>query len=473
MEGYQQSKDSQPGLEPVIDDSHHGMQAYNPLEHENLYKEPVLSAAPVHQAYGDYGPIADGGNYQAAAGSPTANAKPRSRLWLLGGAVLIAIIAGVIGGVVGWKVTENNNGSRASSPSTTSPATSNNTDTGSNGESGSSDSLIAGANNTIRANSALAVTGWRYGSDFAIRLFYQGPDDVIRFSGYDTLFGNWTIARALDVEATSKSPLATTVIWRSSLDPGLTPFPQIQSFYRSQSKLSGQNWRDGGPATGFTDSIEDHDVSLPSASRLGVYWPSVLLQDASGAVQEVFYNQSNAGYQPITALSISGSTSSPLIALPLTPSHEDHELRILYRRSDGKLAEYNRNSKGTVLSSSGALSFSVPQDASVAAFATANGNDDLKTWVLWQDDSGDIQVGWQNSTSDLWEGPVTDAVFKGADNPTQLACLTAGSSGGMAVEPLQAKNDMNRCYFQIGGAVKEVWYDGDKWVELGYVNMPL
>ncbi|EON95656.1 hypothetical protein UCRPA7_8793 [Phaeoacremonium minimum UCRPA7] len=327
----------------------------------------------------------------------------------------------------------------------------------------------------IQPNSALAVTGWRFGTDFAIRLFYQGPDDLIRYSAYDTVFANWSAPRVLSVKASSNTSLSTSIIWWEPDVVDLNPYPQMQLFFRGTSgKIEGQNWRDGGPATGFSDSIVNASFTPAADSRLATYWPSTLYQDDDGSVQEIFFNLTNGGYQTATSLSVSGTAAGPLIALPLTPSHNGRELRVLYRRTDGKMYEFNRNSGGTTASSSGAMPFSVPDEAGVGAFATANSDDTLTTYLLWQDTSnnGTVQIVWQDGSSDGWKGPVTDSVFDGADNPTQLACVTAGSSGGAAVVPLQAKDDMNRCYFQVGGALKEVWYNGSKWVDMGFVKMP-
>lgn len=65
-----------------------------------------------------------------------------------------------------------------------------------------------------------------------------------------------------------------------------------------------------------------------------------------------------------------------------------------------------------------------------------------------------------------WKGPTSFPPFQGADNGTSITCLTPSITyGTMAV----ANSNMSRCYFQAGGAVKEVVYQGGEWSDLGTV----
>lgn len=468
---YYDVRNSQPGLEPVAHHAQPGKQVFTPATDPRSFKEsfaPESATSPNSSSNQQFSTYQAGGfdDGKILVSGPAATARRRQqKWWMVGAAVLIAVIAGLIGGIVGWKVTENKNHSSAA-------ATSNGTSPGASSDSDS----IAGASRMIQPNSALAVTGWRFGTDFAIRLFYQGPDDLIRFSSYDTVFANWSAPRVLDVDAASGTPLSVSIIWWLPDVEDLNPYPQMQLFFRDTAgKIDGQNWRDGGPVTGFSDSIVNASFTPAADSRLATYWPSTVYQDSDGSVQEIYFNLTNGGYQKPASLAVSGTAAGPLIALPLTPAHGGKELRVLYRRSDGKLYEFNRNAAGTTVSSSGAMPFSVPDGAGVGAFATANsGDDSLTTYLVWQDTAGNgtVQIAWQDGSADGWKGPVTDPVFDGADNPTQLACVTAGSTGGDATVPLQAKDDMNRCYFQVGGALKEVLYDGSEWTDLGFVKMP-
>jgi hypothetical protein len=94
-------------------------------------------------------------------------------------------------------------------------------------------------------------------------------------------------------------------------------------------------------------------------------------------------------------------------------------------------------------------------------------NNNLNTYVLWQDTSGDIQVSWQDDGSG-WKGPSTYPALKGADNGTSITCLT--QSAGLPLV-LTGGYDMSRCYFQVGRALREIYYNGSDWSIIGNVPM--
>lgn len=186
----------QPGLEAVKDrgsDKHVATthSAYDAHGYQPVYYEQVAPQAnpnPVHRK---------------AGGAP--------QRWLfVGVAVLIAILAGTIGGIIGWKVTESQNSNSLGSGNDTSPAPV--------GQPGSNGAATTGAAKTILKNSALSVTGYRYGADFNIKLFYQGPDNQLRYSVFDTVFSNWSMPQALLNNAAAGTPIATTIIWQQIVD---------------------------------------------------------------------------------------------------------------------------------------------------------------------------------------------------------------------------------------------------------------
>lgn len=76
---------------------------------------------------------------------------------------------------------------------------------------------------------------------------------------------------------------------------------------------------------------------------------------------------------------------------------------------------------------------------------------------------------WQNDQSG-WQGPRQYAAFDGADQGTDITCLTPAAWDGSGVE-VSSSYDMSRCYFQVGGAgqVREVLFDGSDWKDLGYL----
>jgi len=215
---------------------------------------------------------------------------------------------------------------------------------------------------------------------------------------------------------------------------------------------------------------------------VATYWPSIILQQASGSIQEIVFNSTSL-FSPPADLSIVGSPGTALLVLPLTTSHEGTEMRLVYRHPDGQLHTFDRSSTGGVQDTSGGIGFTVPSNSPLAGFATARGDStvNVDTVILWQDrnaanaSTGGIFYGYQKDSKG-WKGPFTDAVFAGADVPTQLTCVTAAMTGGgapnTATFPLQAGKDMNRCYFQVGGALKEVYYDGASWQQLGLLPMP-
>jgi hypothetical protein len=96
---------------------------------------------------------------------------------------------------------------------------------------------------------------------------------------------------------------------------------------------------------------------------------------------------------------------------------------------------------------------------------------EVNTYILFQNTTtGAINFVWQDDSSG-WKGPVTDPVFNSADTPTHIACVTAGAMAVPSIA-LSSVHDINRCFFQVSKALKQVQYDGSKWVDLGFVPIP-
>lgn len=176
----------------------------------------------------------------------------KTRLILIGSAILIAIISGVIGGIVGWQVTEKRlNSSSSNTGGDVSPTS---TDTASDTSSSSSSSAGSGrtcaTNGTltsasvVRNGTALAATGWRYGDEHVIWLYFQGSDDTLQYLVYDTMYGEWAGPTMLSLEngAVGGTALtATTLLWARST--GAPPEPQPQLVYQDTSgTLKGVAW---------------------------------------------------------------------------------------------------------------------------------------------------------------------------------------------------------------------------------------
>ncbi|KAI7787160.1 hypothetical protein LA080_000496 [Diaporthe eres] len=103
----------------------------------------------------------------------------KTRLILIGSAILIAIVSGVFGGIVGWHVTENRLSGTSANTEGDVSSTSADADSGKSSSSSGSGRTCA-ANGTltsasvVRNGTALAATGWRYGDEHVIWLYFQG-----------------------------------------------------------------------------------------------------------------------------------------------------------------------------------------------------------------------------------------------------------------------------------------------------------
>ena len=108
--------------------------------------------------------------------------------------------------------------------------------------------------------------------------------------------------------------------------------------------------------------------------------------------------------------------------------------------------------------------------AAIGAFAVphVSNSGNLDTYVLSQTESGDFRMSWQVDGGD-WQGPQNFPALRGADKDTNIACLTPNSWPSSNLLP---QHDMSRCYFQSGGFLKEVQYDGKDWKDLGNIPMP-
>jgi len=95
----------------------------------------------------------------------------------------------------------------------------------------------------------------------------------------------------------------------------------------------------------------------------------------------------------------------------------------------------------------------------------------VNTWVLYQDSDGSIMYLKQDIATD-WNDPQTNFVFQDADNPTNIACVTPATSSSPGQVLLKASFETSFCYFQAGGKLKQVKFDGEKWSVEGFVPIP-
>ncbi|KAK1574083.1 uncharacterized protein LY79DRAFT_706727 [Colletotrichum navitas] len=255
------------------------------------------------------------------------------------------------------------------------------------------------------------------------------------------------------------SPFGVSQLWTKPTE-ALPEIPQTEVFYiGSPDNILGVNWREGFSRGGLPDSVSEGGYTLSNTgTQIAAYWPSTLLQASNGDVVEVFYEYKAPKFQEQTAVGITASPGSALVILPREVIRSAGErttsssARIIYRDTDGRLQNYDRSSGGQKVTSSGQLLGTVDSNFTMAGFAVARldsgsgGSGALNTWILYQDSkTGKISYLYEDDTTG-WKGPETDAVFEGANNPTQLACVTA-SSAKVPQVPLVASHDLSHCSF--------------------------
>ena len=114
--------------------------------------------------------------------------RPRE-FWLALAVLLLVITAAVLGGVLGSRKPKAGPVATATATVTATAPTSTPT--------------------SISAKSKLAVTGWRTGEEYSIRLFFQGPDDLLRYSAYESTSGSWA-EPVVSVKASPGSAIGAT-----------------------------------------------------------------------------------------------------------------------------------------------------------------------------------------------------------------------------------------------------------------------
>lgn len=127
-------------------------------------------------------------------------------IWaVLGLVVIIALIGGAVGGTLGRRSTASvNSANLPPTPTSSSPAT------------------ASTQPRSIKANSPLGVTAWRKVTGAELYLYYQGQDNVIRLSKYDSGRGlptqnnsYWLEPAAAAAAATPNTAIsATTVVYQ-------------------------------------------------------------------------------------------------------------------------------------------------------------------------------------------------------------------------------------------------------------------
>ncbi|EOO00285.1 hypothetical protein UCRPA7_4200 [Phaeoacremonium minimum UCRPA7] len=392
--------------------------------------------------------------------------KSRKKMWWILGAIIavIVIIAAVVGGVVG---------SRSSRSSSNKDSSSSNNGDGDGSSGGSSGNGTSSSNTTeplknIRPNAKLAVTGYRIDDGFRIRLFFQGPEGNLRYSDYLSVNDAWSNPIELDnLKAINDTPVASSTLLDE--DP-----PQVYLFYSDRNnELKGQIFQDGTrPVKGDAAGINSFPLTIDVSSRMASYFPYVVSQDANtGTIRWIEWHGFN-DWSNSTFDGVKGTAGTGLALIPAAVKYLDGGA-FVYRNEEGKMSIFLASQDGDVPStwawSYGAeLAAAIPKESAIGAFVYGREADLINTYTLYQDRSGTLQVIWQNDTSSGWQGPKTYDALAGADNGTDITCVTQTAWDEQGVN-ISSTTDMNRCYFQSEGKVKEVRFDGLNWLDLGFL----
>lgn len=261
-------------------------------------------------------------------------------------AVLILVIAAIIGTVVGVVVQR-----RHSSGS---------------GASGNGGSKQADHDNLVWSQTSLAVTGWRHadGAAFSIRLFYQDADGFIRMSNMEsTSADSWTSGTKV-AKAKRGTPLAAACTNQSTYTPGKTVSEyaifvvardtnvhqamETHVFYLDEtSQLREHVFRDDD-LTGFSGPLSAQNITPASDTRLAAYWPSVTYQNADLTFSEARFNctRTSTNCWDTTNLKIAGP--GPSAAIGLIPMGTNHfGMWMFYQREDADLVNSAWNNAST------------------------------------------------------------------------------------------------------------------------------
>lgn len=176
--------DEQPGLEAI---------PYNAgLEHTPLTADPRLTQWKDAQASTV---VQDIEKEAVLSPDKTPGILRKRRLWIFIAVLAILVILGaVVGGVVGSRNAHNNNNN---SPVPAAEDNSNST--------------------LLRQKSALAATGWRMEGRSNIQLFYQGKDNFVYYSGWDSGHRSWSTPTKLAIGAAADTPMAASLIFQQSV----------------------------------------------------------------------------------------------------------------------------------------------------------------------------------------------------------------------------------------------------------------
>lgn len=422
-----------------------------------------------------------------AGGSKKSN---RSRLWFIAGAVAAVIIAGLVSGIVGWQVTKANSRNRIAELES---------QLGLSGGGEGGDQCAprqddtSNAERILQRGSFLSTTGTFPSAakeDFEMRVYYQAPNGgSIYYSLYNTYYKVWSRPIAIGPTGSDGAPMVSAPMSASvSLGDGLRPVPWDNLLYVTNGGLiSMRDWGPGYPTGGtVAETFTKQQRKIASKGQIAYLWPHTVYEDtnSNGATKftHVLQSYKVKNFTDMSVEPVSGiSAGTGIVALPLTKEFKAPELRLVYRTRDGHIGIFDRDinskTKETDLSS-----VSIPDGAPMAGFSVLQepSGTTLMSKILFRGSDNKIQIMTQTyGRADLtennhWEGPTTDEVFDKADSDTRISCLMAAMATYPGVARSVLENyRMSYCFFQEGGKLKQVHFDGAKWNTIGFVPMPM
>ncbi|KAL7798574.1 hypothetical protein V8C37DRAFT_368331 [Trichoderma ceciliae] len=385
--------------------------------------------------------------------------EPRRKMpWLIAAAIvfLLVVVGAVLSGVL---VSRHNHETRTTPNATMTPSST--------------------SSSPIYAGSSIGVTGWWTStSDFSIRLVYQGGDGDLRLMRYNSGQGNWsTMTTLTDLDAKLGSPIATScfnsTLFFDSLVTGDNNYTQIEIFYvnnagllqewwfREQEIPSAQTWNGNG-------SLSPNGWKAGVSSRLATYWPSLILQDDSDQVQEIYY-YNGSWTQNALGLACQNHSAFAVVPYSVSAGREGGE-SFIYQRDDQKLLVEERKQYNAKLSAD-APDIAIPPKAAIGAFSvprTSNQTDTaMNNYIIWQNVTGALQMTWVDDDTG-WRTSSMPASLGSPDSGTDIACLTPTI---WSATPLQPEYGIARCYYLVDRQIREVQYDGSSWSVVGNVQL--
>ncbi|KAI0898597.1 hypothetical protein F4806DRAFT_458932 [Annulohypoxylon nitens] len=397
-------------------------------------------------------------------------------IWAISGTLILIIgIGAILGGIIGSQE-ENAKYAPSSNPDNNNdPPTNSNTTT--NGTSPNTPQTVSTP--SVRLGSRLAVTGYRNETNYSIRLFYQDKDNQIQFVDKEGASANWSASTVLNLPY---QPIENGTMAAGSYISD-DPVPKLEFFYEDKDGIiRGQNFNfkfENGtiPVNGESGSINTYPLQIAGNTRISCFFPYLISQDADNSIRWSTMIGQNATNKSapwwINSTDWNGNVKATngggIVTLPIAQNYSD--AGIVYRSNEGmlsiKIHDESAESSEGVSWRKGALSKEIPADSPIGAFAVGrpyDSNNQINTYILYQDNNGVIQVVWQDG--DSWQGPETYDALGSANNGTDIACLTSGADEAANVG-ISKDQDMNRCYYQTELGVKEVWFDGSDWHDEG------